>query len=189
MTRAKASDLSERELLESHAKALEAQVEGLRVEVEKMRAALTDIRDLPLMTLTIARSRATYALRGADESQPGEGDNRAVSTERRRNAAAVSGTPESYSRSDPRQDARTPAGDGVASPVLHADEATQTQSLLDARAEVERLRSECEILATQRNSQVCEIDRLRAREAELLAQIEKLGAHVDEAADKVKQRL
>ena|SRR5256885_2366749 len=94
MTRAKASDLSERELLEAHAKALEAQVEGLRAEVERLRAehanalianievaklnaeqaetierlraALTDIRDLPLMTLTIARSRATYALRGAD---------------------------------------------------------------------------------------------------------------------------
>lgn len=44
------------------------------------------------------------------------GNNRDVSTEQRCHAAAVPGTPGSYSRSDPREDARTPAGSDVAFP-------------------------------------------------------------------------
>jgi hypothetical protein len=47
-----------------------------------------------------------------------EGDNRAVSTERCQSAAAVPETSGSYSRSDPSEDARTPAGAGSASPVV-----------------------------------------------------------------------
>lgn len=50
-----------------------------------------------------------------------EGDNRDVSAERCRNAATVSGTPESYSCSDPSEDARTPAGAGIASPVVSGE--------------------------------------------------------------------
>ena len=49
-----------------------------------------------------------------------EGDNRAVSTERCQSAAAVPETSGSYSRSDPSEDARTPAGAGSASPVVSA---------------------------------------------------------------------
>lgn len=44
------------------------------------------------------------------------GNNRDVSAERYRDAASVSGTPESYSSSDPRVDAWTPAGDDIAFP-------------------------------------------------------------------------
>lgn len=44
------------------------------------------------------------------------GNNRDVSTEQRRHAAAVPGTPGSYSRSDLRGDAQTPAGSDVAFP-------------------------------------------------------------------------
>lgn len=95
-------------------------------ELERLRAALEKIArdEKAAHQAWVSRSEETArdALRGADEIHPREGDNRAVSTERRRNAAAVSGTPESYSRSDPCQDARTPAGDGAASPVLHTHE-------------------------------------------------------------------
>lgn len=50
------------------------------------------------------------------ESPREGGDNRDVSTERHQPSAAASETSESYSRSDPREDARTPARPDVASP-------------------------------------------------------------------------
>jgi hypothetical protein len=53
------------------------------------------------------------------ESPQERGDNRDVSTERHQNAAAVPDTSRSYSRSDPREDARTPASADIASP--HVD--------------------------------------------------------------------
>ena len=40
-----------------------AEIARLTVERDRMRDALVDIRDEPLVTLTIARSRATYALK------------------------------------------------------------------------------------------------------------------------------
>lgn len=46
------------------------------------------------------------------------GDNRDVSTERGHKAAAVPETSGSYSRSDPREDARTPASTDIASPRI-----------------------------------------------------------------------
>ena len=52
------------------------------------------------------------------ETTDREGDNRGLNAERCPNAATVPGTPGSYSCSDPREDARTPAGSGAASPLV-----------------------------------------------------------------------
>lgn len=56
------------------------------------------------------------ARRDGKRIHPERGNNRDVSAERCWYAASVSGTPESYSRSGPREDARTPAGTSIAFP-------------------------------------------------------------------------
>ena len=53
---------------------------------------------------------------GSSEYPERRGNNRDVSAERCRYVATVPGTPGSYSWSDPREDARTPAGGCIAFP-------------------------------------------------------------------------
>jgi len=63
---------------------------------------------------------------GASKSPAAQGDNRDVSTEPRNHVAAVPETSGSYSRSDPSEDARTPAGTCVASPDIESCERSES---------------------------------------------------------------
>jgi hypothetical protein len=98
-------------------------------DVADKGAASTHLRDLdqPLlhgMEISAASTRSPPRGRGLPPRvrQPitpqRRGNNRAVSTERCWYAASVSGTPESYLSSGPRQDVRTPAGGGIAFPRI-----------------------------------------------------------------------
>lgn len=62
------------------------------------------------------------------------GNNRDVSAERCCDVASVSGTPESYSRSDPREDVRTPAGSSIAFPRNDGATGRVADSVLDRLA-------------------------------------------------------
>jgi hypothetical protein len=75
----------------------------------------------PVMTSKLGPQSPTYSgsnapPAAAHDTTEKRGNNRDVSAERCCDVASVPGTPESYSSSDPREDARTPAGDSIAFP-------------------------------------------------------------------------
>ena len=76
------------------------------------------------------RGQAAEAPEQVNSKSPRErGDNRDVSTERSHKAAAVPETSGSYSRSDPREEARTPASPELASPRIGDSIATPGATL------------------------------------------------------------
>lgn len=97
--------------------------EGFKDDIEGrwlLTQGLRRLKDWQTRTLMCRIDQRPSEIVGA-QIHPREEDNRDVSAERCRNAAAVPETSGSYSRSDPSEDARTPAGAGIASPALSGE--------------------------------------------------------------------